>query len=279
MDNTRPIGIFDSGMGGLTVAGAIQRLMPSENIVYVGDMARLPYGVKTVDTVRRYSLQLVNFLLKHKIKMLVVACNTATISSLDYIRKILPNMIVLGVIEPGAKRAVMETTNNTIAVLATGTTVSTGAYRDAIQNLQPKATVHSTACNLLVSLAEEGWHDKAVAKAVINEYVSDALLQECDTVILGCTHFPIFSSLIEACWNNPVTIVNSAAATANEAYYALAQNALLNTRSCDGTAKYFVTDSAERFAQNGARFLGKAINGPIATIDLHVSAEELIAEY
>src|SRR5271170_1193842 len=212
-----PIGVFDSGVGGLTVLRALRSAMPAQDFIYLGDTARLPYGTKSADTVVRYSLQCAAALLQRSVRCLVVACNTASPSALDALRLHHPLLPVIGVIEPGAKAAVAASVSQHIAVIATEGTIGGGAYRTAIHRLNPAARVTSMACSLFVSMAEEGWTDGPIAEAVARRYLDPIFIQRDDvpdTLVLGCTHFPVLASAIRAVLPAHVHMVDSAATTA-----------------------------------------------------------------
>ena len=194
--NRRPIGVFDSGLGGLTVAREIMRNLPMEKIVYFGDTARVPYGSKSKQTIQRYSRQIVRFLKTQEIKAIVVACNTATALALSAIREEAGDMPVIGVIEPGAKVACEETENGRIGVIATRATIGSHVYSDAICTIRPDAYVVSKACPLLVPLVEEGWLHDRITDAIIMRYLDEVLEYDVDTLILGCTHYPLLRSEI-----------------------------------------------------------------------------------
>jgi glutamate racemase len=216
-----PIGVFDSGVGGLTVLRALRSAMPAENFIYLGDTARLPYGTKSAETVVRYSLQCASALVRRHIRCLVVACNTVSASALDALRAHHPTLPIIGVIEPGAEAAVAASASGRIAVIATEGTVGGGAYQAAIHRLNPAAQVTSRACSLFVSMAEEGWTEGPIAEAVAHRYLDpifgDPTFQTKDapdTLVLGCTHFPALAATIRAALPPHVSIVDSAATTA-----------------------------------------------------------------
>jgi glutamate racemase len=253
-----PIGVFDSGVGGLTVLRALVAQLPAEEFVYLGDTARLPYGTKSADTVARYSVRAAEALAARGIKALVVACNTASAFALPELRKRFPDMPVVGVIEPGAKAACAASASGRIAVLATEGTVRGGAYERAIQAQRPDAYVTQVACQLFVALAEEGWSEGEVARAAAERYLAH-LDARVDTVVLGCTHFPLLESTISAVVGSSRRIVDSALTTARSVAGALVARDLANRRSTPGVARLLATDGPERFARVGARFLGRAI--------------------
>jgi len=255
-----PIGVFDSGVGGLTVYRALREKMPHEDIIYLGDTARLPYGTKSPETVANYAEQVTERLLKEKIKMLLVACNTATALAMPSLRKRFPDLPCLGVIEPGAGTAVQSTHNGKIVVMATEGTVRSGAYQEAIKRRKPEAEVEGLACNVLVSLAEEGWADCAETKAVMARYLSQIQMKDYDTVVLGCTHFPLLIPVIRALLPPKVTLVDSAETTAEAVSSYLIGRGLAKLGHEPGQDMFLVTDGPERFRLMAERFLdGKVI--------------------
>jgi glutamate racemase len=292
-----PIGVFDSGVGGLTVLRALRAAMPDEDFIYLGDTARLPYGTKSAETVVRYSLQCAAALIRRRIRCLVVACNTASASALDALRAHHPTLPVIGVIEPGAEAAVTASASQHIAVIATEGTVAGGAYQTAIHRLNPAARVTSRACSLFVSMAEEGWTEGPIAEAVARRYLNpifgDAIFQSCeapDTLVLGCTHFPALAESIRAVLPPQVTIVDSAATTAAAVLRQLRGGvgrdravARDGAEARDGAVSYadradpaasgavcwLATDGAARFARVGSTFLGETLRAEaVEIIDL-----------
>lgn len=254
MDNLceAPIGVFDSGLGGLTVAREIMRNLPDEKIVYFGDTARVPYGNKSKATVVRYAQQIVRFLLTQNIKAIVIACNTATAMAIDEIKAQVPDIPVLGVLEPGAKMAVKATKNKRIGVIATKATIYSGSYTAKIHDLDPTAEVFGKACPLLVPLVEEGWlHDK-VTDEVIMRYLDSLLEEDIDTLILGCTHYPLLRGEIGKLLGDKITLVNPAYETAVALTVLLQEKNLVNTTAAKKNEPYpyrfYVSDDAERFA-------------------------------
>lgn len=249
-----PIGVFDSGMGGLTVLRALRQTLPLESFVYLGDTARLPYGTKSPKTVQQYAIQMTRMLVERHIKALVIACNTATTAALPCLQAMLPDMPVLGVVIPGASAAVATTQNQRIAVLATETTVASQAYQHEICSRLPQAQLHTRACSVLVGLAEEGMVNNAVAREALLHYLSD--LREEDTLLLGCTHFPVFKPLIASLLPT-MKIIDTAEATAIALKARLEQEHLLQSdQHITATAHYLVTDSVDRFQSVGEIFLG-----------------------
>jgi glutamate racemase len=253
-----PIGVFDSGVGGLTVLKALRAELPNEDLVYLGDTARLPYGTKSPTSISRYACQATKHLQDQGIKLLVVACNTASAVALDALREQMAPLPVIGVVEPGATAAIEARPKGSHLVLATEATVRLGAYRRAIEALDSDASVEEIACDLLVSLAEEGWLDGDIATDIVRRYLDE--LQEGarrpDCVILGCTHFPLLRDAIAAVIDEGTAIVDSASTTAAFASHELAELGLLNEQAHPGTLRLLATDGATRFARVGGLFLG-----------------------
>jgi glutamate racemase len=268
-----PIGVFDSGVGGLTVLRALRSALPAEHFIYLGDTARLPYGTKSAETVVRYSLQCAAALKLRRVRCLVVACNTASASALDALREHHPGLPVIGVIEPGARAAVAASASGRIAVIATEGTIGGGAYQQAIRRLKPSALVTAKACSLFVAMAEEGWTDGPIAEAVARRYL-DPIFQRDDapdTLVLGCTHFPVLAAAIRAVLPPQVRLVDSAATTAAVARELLAGNAIESSgdHGATGTVSWLATDGAARFARVGSTFLGEPLQeGSVEIIDL-----------
>jgi glutamate racemase len=254
-----PIGVFDSGMGGLTVLRSLRQALPQESFIYLGDTARLPYGTKSPATVQQYAVQMARLLVERRIKALVIACNTATTAALPHLQMMLPDLPVMGVVSPGASAAVAATKHHRIAVLATETTIAAQAYQRLITAQLPQATIHARACSLLVALAEEGMVDNAIARATLEHYLTD--IGEFDTVLLGCTHFPVFKPLLSQLLPQDVSIVDSADATADSLKQCLTRDGLLHAaKSSQGSVHYLVTDSVKRFQQVGEIFLGESLS-------------------
>ena len=257
----RPLGIFDSGIGGLTVLKEIMEVLPDEDTVYLGDTARVPYGTKSGPTVRRYAVENAGFLLKHGIKLLVVACNTASAYALDELKESL-DIPVIGVILPGARMAAAVSRNKKVGVIGTDGTIKSGAYFDAIKNIDPEVTVFSKACPLFVPLAEEGWTEGEVARLVAEEYLKEIKGEGVDVVLLGCTHYPLLKKVIAGVMGEGVKLIDSAYATAIEVKNLLSQKGLLREKGEAGRKplrKFFVTDSPERFLKVGKRFLSDSL--------------------
>ncbi|HEY0789045.1 MAG TPA: glutamate racemase [Thermoanaerobaculia bacterium] len=254
---TGPIGVFDSGVGGLTVFQEIERALPSESLVYLGDSARVPYGTKSPETVTRYSMEAAAHLLERGIKALVVACNTATAASLPQLRQRLP-IPVVGVIEPGA-RAAAAATKGRVGVIATEATVRSRAYSAAIAAIEPSIQVWEQACPLFVPLAEEGWANTRVAQEVAEIYLAPLLDAGIDTLVLGCTHYPILKATIRKVTGDALTIVDSAETTAASLAAVLAAGALNAPEGTIAHQRFLVTDGAERFQRVAEEFLDRRV--------------------
>ncbi len=265
--------MFDSGVGGLTVLRAIRRLLPSESIVYLGDTARLPYGTKSAESVTRYAIQASDHLVHRGIKLLIIACNTASAISLDPLREQFAPLPVVGVVEPGAAAAVAASRNRRFAVLATESTVNRHAYARAIQALAPGSHVDETACSLLVGLAEEGWTEGDIPESVVRRYLAASMSgaegEPADTVVLGCTHFPLLEGAIRNALGPGPAIVDSASTAAVAVAHLLEQSNLRSAREGDGDVTLIATDGADRFARVGARFLDEPIRASdVEIVDL-----------
>jgi glutamate racemase len=267
--NEQPIGIFDSGMGGLTVMRALVRRLPNERFVYLGDTARLPYGTKSADTVRRYALQAAQALVARGVKMIVVACNTASVS-LGALQEALAPLPVMGVIAPGAHAALAKAPCGPIAVIATEGTVKGGAYVNAIHAASP-APVVQQACPLFVPLAEEGLTDGAIVEAVAHGYLDPLLarMPRPKALVLGCTHFPVLRDVIARVAGDDVILIDSAAAAAEAAADLLAERGLARQGGARETNRFLATDAPDRFARIGEIFLGQPIDpGTVELVDL-----------
>ena len=266
MDRNLPIGIFDSGVGGLTVYKALHERLPNERFVYLGDTARVPYGTKSLATVERYAVENSKFLEAHGIKLLVVACNTASALALPAIRKAI-KVPVIGVIEPGARAAVEIAQDKNIGVIATEATVQSHAYAKAIAVMGATGEVIERACPLFVPLAEEGWAESDVARRVARDYLHDFIETPPVALVLGCTHYPILREVIGDTIGKEVQLIDSGAATARDVESLLESSDLTHEDApglyqerqlCDDLDHFYVTDAAERFAKVAERFLGSA---------------------
>lgn len=249
------IGIFDSGVGGLTVLRELTKTLPQEDTIYFGDTARVPYGTKSPDTVIRYSQEIASFLIKRDIKLLVVACNTASAVALPTLRRSLP-VPVVGVIDPGAKRAVEVTRSGVVGVIGTSGTIRSSAYSRAIKRLNPEISVLAKPCPLFVPLAEEGWIDNDVTMMTARLYLEELREARVDTLVLGCTHYPLLKKIIAEVMGPEVTLVDSAEETARTVASILQEKNMLRPPAELGNHHYYVTDVPAGFIRVGNRFLG-----------------------
>jgi len=258
--NKAPLGVFDSGIGGLTVARALFERLPREAVIYFGDTARVPYGPKSPDTVRRYSGEILAFLLSRGVKAVVVACNTSTAHALAYLRERSP-VPVVGVIEPGARAAVAATKTGIIGVIGTAGTIASGAYERAIKALRPDARVHGQPCPLFVPLVEEGWFDHPAAELIAREYLAPLQRAGVDVLVLGCTHYPLLKPLLVRVMGGggpDVTLVDSAEETATAVAQEL-ERLDLTSNGSDHGHRFVVSDDEAHFRKVGARFLGEKL--------------------
>ena len=261
------IGVFDSGVGGLTVLARLAEQLPQECVIYLGDTARVPYGTKSAQTVTRYARACAAFLCEKGIKLLVVACNTASAHALDILRAEL-DIPVVGVVEPGAAAAVHRTKNKRVGVIGTRGTIQSGQYARVIQTLDPDIRVFTKACPLFVPLAEEGWTHGGVPREAAQIYLRELLAREIDTLVLGCTHYPLLKDVIAEVIGEDVALVDSAQATAAAVQQTLAGIGMLRTERSRPSMqhRFFVTDAPEAFARVGRRFLGRDI-GAVEWVD------------
>jgi len=269
----RPIGIFDSGIGGLTVLREVIEAMPGESTVYLGDTARVPYGTKSARTVTAYALQNAEFLLTKDIKLLIVACNTATAYALPELQKRF-TIPVIGVIEPGARMAARATRARQIGIIGTEGTVRSGAYFDAIKAADQKVVVYTRACPLFVPLAEEGWADTDVARLTARKYLGDIKKQGIDVLLLGCTHYPLLRETISFVMGDEVTLIDSAVATAARADSLLMEHGLSARGTERPSRDFFVTDSPQRFEEIGRKFLRASMHAELVTLESAGKIEE-----
>ncbi|MCX7941020.1 MAG: glutamate racemase [Endomicrobia bacterium] len=273
--NNQPIGIFDSGVGGLTVLKEIHKLLPNESIIYLGDTARVPYGNKSKDTIIRYSIENTKFLLKHKIKLLVVACNTSSSYAINVLQKLFRGLHIIGVVIPGAKAAVEKTKNNRVGIIGTKATIRSNAYTKAIKKLNKNVEVISQATPLFVPLIEEGWVDKVysidrhsdyyrrvshenILRQLAAEYLTPLKKANVDVLVLGCTHYPAIKSVIQDIMGRDVCIIDSSEETAKTVKEVLQKQSLLNTNK-KSHLKFYVTDDVVSFKAIGSLLLGKKI--------------------
>jgi glutamate racemase len=256
-NNESAIGVFDSGIGGLTVLQKIIETLPKENTVYLGDTARAPYGTKSVETVLRYSFENTEFLVQKGVKAVVVACNTSTAIALTQLRDSL-SIPVIGVIEPGVRRAIKSTKNKKVGVIGTEATIQSGAYTRALKEVDGGVEVYSRACPLFVPLVEEGWTDNDVVEMTVKAYLGSLKQSGIDALILGCTHYPLLKKAIREFIGSGVRLVDSAEETAREVETTL-KKAVLTRRNGKGVHSFFVTDAPDRFIEVGRRFLGEKV--------------------
>lgn len=268
MEKEKPVGVFDSGIGGLTVVKRIASSLPEENIVYFGDTARVPYGSKSNATVIEYSLQDAKFLISKNVKAIVVACNTASSVALKELRKNF-DVPVIGMIEPGAKMAVKESASGRIGVIGTRATISNHAYADAIRLLNPEAVVFEKACPLFVPLAEEGWINHKATYEIAEEYLSELRRLNIDTLVLGCTHYPILSEVIQKTIGDNVKLIDSGIASAEVVRQEIERIGLQTNRYGVGYQDFFVSDIPTKFTEVAELFLGKPVAN-VQKVDLEL---------
>ena len=255
------IGIFDSGIGGLTVLQQIARLLPREILVYLGDTARCPYGPKSPEVVAQYSCENAAFLMDRGLKMLIVACNTASAVALNTLRKRYA-FPVIGVIEPGAQEALRRSKNGRIGVIGTEATIASGAYTQILRSMNSSVEVYTRACPLFVPLVEEGWVENDVTRATIAIYLGSLKHSGIDTLILGCTHYPLLKKSIANFLGPSVCLIDSAEETAKVVRQTLVENGIAR-RKGGGSASFFVTDEPERFIKVGVHFLGHQVESAV----------------
>ena len=258
MKESRPIGIFDSGVGGLTVVGQVQAKLPKESIIYFGDTARVPYGTKSKETITRFSVENVEFLMRHNVKLVVVACNTASSLSLDFLKRCFKVPIV-GVIRPGARRAAQATKNNRVGIIGTRATIGSGAYQRELKAANPRITAFSQSCPLFVPLVEEGWINTKITYEVVWRYLKALKAKAIDTLILGCTHYPLLKSAIADIMGSGVALVDSAEEAAVVVDRIIDSQRLAKSSKVKPSYKFFVSDDPRHFVEVGERFLKQKI--------------------
>jgi glutamate racemase len=263
---SRPIGVFDSGVGGLTVVRALMERLPLENIVYFGDTARVPYGVKSVATIEHFTAQITEFLLQRDVKMLIIACNTMAAVAAEVVHRRAAGIPVLDVIEAGARAAVAASTGRRIGVIGTPTTINSNAYARRMHELDPTVRVYSQACPLFVPLVEEGWLDHEVTRLTAHEYLRPVLAEEVDSLVLGCTHYPLLKPLLREVAGPAVRLIDSALTTAEFAAERLQQAGLARTGGGVADYRFVVSDVPLRFQTIGERFLGRSL-GTVEKVD------------
>lgn len=256
--DSRPIGVFDSGVGGLTVVKELVQTLPFEDIIYYGDTARVPYGTKSRNTIIKFSIENALFLLKQNVKLIVVACNTSSSVSLPALRRNF-KVPVVGVIKPGAYDAAMVCRNKRIGVIATTATIRSNAYSREIARIDPSVKIFSQNCPLLVPVAEESLREDKIIIDIIEYYLKPLKQKRIDTLVLGCTHYPLLKNLISKFMGDSITLVDSAASTAEYVKDLLSKQGVLNKRRLKGKLKFFVSDEIENFKRAGERFLGRNI--------------------
>ncbi|MFQ5684368.1 MAG: glutamate racemase [Candidatus Binatia bacterium] len=261
MTSNRPIGVFDSGIGGLTVLQRIMEVLPREDTVYLGDTARSPYGTKSVETVQRYSFENAEFLIEKGVKLIVVACNTSTAIALDSLKEHF-SVPIIGVIDPGVRGALERTRNKKIGVIGTAATMQSGAYTKALKAQGPGVEVYSRACPLFVPLVEEGWLDNSAVKITVEAYLGSLKRSGIDTLILGCTHYPLLKKAIRRFMGRTVKMIDSAEETVKDVKEILRETCAERARG-RGTPSFFVTDAADRFVKVGQRFLGEEVDSAV----------------
>jgi len=254
----RPIGVFDSGIGGLTVVREIFRQLPNEEVVYFGDTGRFPYGIRSAEVIKKFSRQNVNFLLEQNVKMVVIACNTASAHALDYVQQIF-SIPMVGVIEPGAIAASQATKNGKIGVIGTEGTIGSGSYTKALHKINSRYKVFGLACPLFVSLAENGYIDKKATYLIAEEYLQQLKKKEVDTLVLGCTHYPPLKKVIGRVMGQKVNLIDSADQTARAVRATLAKLGLLSRRKSAPFHKYFVSDTPDRLMMMSKHFLNQLV--------------------
>ncbi|OGQ04343.1 MAG: glutamate racemase [Deltaproteobacteria bacterium RIFCSPLOWO2_01_44_7] len=256
--SSKPIGIFDSGVGGLTVMAAIRRLLPQESLVYLGDTARVPYGIKSADTILRYTEECCTFLAKRDVKAIVVACNTASAHAFPYLTHKF-HIPLMGVIQPGVKHALEISRNKHIGVIGTQATISSDIYAKELKKLDKNTVVTSLACPLFVPLVEEDWLENEVTEAVAKRYLTTFRQDGVDTLILGCTHYPLLKPVIRQVVGEKIELVDSAEAVANALKDLLTKQSLLKTDDEEVVTQLYVTDLPGRFENIAKRFLGESV--------------------
>lgn len=258
MSSSAPIGVFDSGIGGITVVKELMSQLPGERIIYYGDTARVPYGNKSKETIIAYSKQIANFLMTRDVKAIVIACNTVSAVAFDDLRAELP-VPVVGVVKPGAKAAAEATKNNRIGVIATRATVDSGVYEQFLKKTNPEISVYKQACPLFVPLVEEGWIDDEITDQIIHRYIDGLVAEDIDSLVLGCTHYPLLKERIRKAVGERITLVNPAYETAHHLKYVLEEHDLLNEETdMKFRNEYYVSDSPDKFRQFANKVLGDA---------------------
>lgn len=256
--NSQPIGVFDSGIGGLTVVRALLHHLPNENIVYFGDTARVPYGPKSPQVVREYAAQDTDVLLQQNVKMIIIACNTVSAVALDVVQE-KSKVPVVGVIQPGAEAAVRASVKKRVGIIGTVGTIASNAYTNAIRQINPAVQVFGQACPLFVPLAEEGWIHHKATELIAKEYLFPLTLEKIDTLVLGCTHYPLLTDIIRKVVHNSMTLIDSGEATAEVVARILDEKGLRNPSKLKPNLQFYVSDVPHKFSEVGERFLGQKL--------------------
>ncbi len=265
--NNAPIGIFDSGIGGLTVAKEIIRTLPHESIIYIGDTARVPYGPRSKEVVTKFALEMTNFLLKKKIKALIIACNTISGLCYDEIKKVAFPVITLGVIKPAVRKAIATTKNEKIGVIGTLGTIKSRSYQKMLKFYNSDAQIIASACPLFVPMAEEGLNNHEATKLIAQDYLQEFIDKGVDTLILGCTHYPLLYDAIKKTVGDEMTLVDSAEPTAQMLKERLEEVDLLSDNP-NPEYEFYVTDAPERVKKVAGRFFGEKLNGKLKKVSL-----------
>ena len=265
--NRQPIGVFDSGLGGLTTVKELSNILPNEDIIYFGDTGRVPYGTRSDETIIKYVRQDMKFLETHNVKMIIAACGTASSVALKHLKNEF-NIPVTGVLSPACRAATLASKNKRIAVLATPGTVNSGEYGKRIRAIDKNAVVFEKACPMFVPLVENGYIDHEVTRIIASEYIMPLLNDEIDTMILGCTHYPLLTKVISEITENKINLINSGLETAKYAKSLLESADMLTDKSTSGNSEYYVSDNVERFSYLGGMFLQRTINSGVKKIDI-----------
>jgi glutamate racemase len=267
--NNDAIGVFDSGIGGLTCVKELNRLMPNENIIYFGDTARIPYGTRSKDTIAKYAAQDIAFIRKHNVKMIIAACGTVS-SVIGNNQTLVTDMPFTGVLLPAVQAACGATRNRKVGVIGTPATIKSGGYGKAIRNIRPDIQVIGNSCPLLVPLAENGFtqRDNQITRLVLEQYLAPIKKENIDTLILGCTHYPLFREAIEDFMGSETTIISAGAEAAKYACAVLTEKELLTDREEKGTNTFYSSDSTELFEEHVRTFLGEQPDGKILKVDI-----------
>jgi len=273
MSDSRPIGVFDSGLGGLTVVHELRELLPKEQIIYLGDTLRCPYGGRSIEAIKTFASEIVQFLLNQNVKLIIVACNTVSAVALDDIIALAGDIPVIGVVQPGCKAALHTSSDQRIGVIGTKATIKAGAYGNGIRELNENVTVYEKACPLLVPLVEEGFAESRVTDLVLEEYLNDLIDLGIDTLVLGCTHYPLLEKEIQGVVGGKIQVIDSAWWTAREAKIILTSEELL-VEEREVEDSFYATDMTEEFRNLASSFLRGKMDS-IIEIDLHNELNEV----